>query len=349
MIALEHVGARAGEFHLRDVSVTVPAGAWGIVLGAAGSGKTTLLETIAGVQHATTGRVLLRGVDVTALPPEHRRLGIVYQHGYLFPHLTVAENVGYGTSNADRVREISARLGADQLVGRPVASLSGGERQIVALARALAPQPDILLLDEPFAALDPRRRVRIRTELRRLQRERGMTVLHVTHDFAEAGTLGDLAIVLEEGMLLQVAPPATLFQKPVSGAVADFLGADNVYAGRVESPPASVETEGRPLHFHGDGIELVGMGEHPGGAGHAVIRGEDVVLSSQRPGPTSARNVLEGTIREVVVHGAQARVTVQVGSTMLVAVVTLAAVDELGLADGGVVVASIKAAAVHLC
>jgi molybdopterin-binding protein len=353
MIALEKVGARAGEFALRDVSVTLPAGAWGIVLGPAGAGKTTLLETIAGVRRATTGRVMLRGLDSTTLPPEHRRLGIVYQHGYLFPHLTVAENVGYGTSDATSVREISERLGADDLVGRPVASLSGGERQIVALARALAPRPDILLLDEPFAALDPRRRMRVRNELRLLQRERGMTVLHVTHDFAEAGTLGDLAIVLEEGRLSQVAAPAILFHKPASGAVADFLGAENVYAGQVERRVASEEgtDEGVPMHFHGEGIELVGMGAHPGGAGHAVIRGEDVVLSTQRPGPTSARNVLEGTILEVAPHGGQARVAVQLieSSAVLVAVVTLGAVNELSLAAGGKVVASIKATAVHLC
>lgn len=348
MIALEQLSSRAGRFELREVSVALPKGAWGIVLGPAGSGKTTLLETIAGVRRATGGRVLLRGTDVTALAPESRRVGIVYQHGYLFPHLSVEENIRYGAADARAARDIAARLGADAFAGRSVTSLSGGERQIVALARALAPEPDILLLDEPFAALDPRRRVRIRAELRRLQRERGTTVLQVTHDFVEAGTLGDLAMVLDRGRLSQVGTPEAVFRRPASGAVADFLGAENVYAGTITrsgGPASEIAT----LSFSGDGLELVSVGDHPGGAGHAVIRGEDVVLARQHPNPSSARNVLEGRILELAPNGVLARVTILIGSTTLVAIITQASASELGLAPGDSVVASIKATAIHLC
>jgi ABC-type Fe3+/spermidine/putrescine transport system ATPase subunit len=197
MIETRALGARAGEFRLHDVSFTLPRGKWGIVLGPAGAGKTTLLETIAGVRRATAGQLLLRGVDVTRLAPEQRGLGIVYQRGYLFPHLSVRENVHYGANDVRWADAMSDRFGASALQARPVASLSGGERQIVALARALARRPDILLLDEPFAALDPRRRTHVRRELHALQRELGMTVLQVTHDFAEAGTLGDVALLVE--------------------------------------------------------------------------------------------------------------------------------------------------------
>ena len=232
MIALETLASRAGSFTLHDITLTLPKGAWGIVLGAAGSGKTTLLETIAGIRAATSGRVLLRGTDVTSLPPDARHVGMVYQHGYLFPHLTVEENIAYG-ADAGRAREMAERFGADAFAGRAVTSLSGGERQVVALARALAPSPDILLLDEPFAALDPPRRVRVRTALRSLLRERGTTVLHVTHDFVEAGTLGDLAIVMERGSIAQLGAPDVLFRKPASASVAEFLGAENVFAGQV--------------------------------------------------------------------------------------------------------------------
>jgi molybdopterin-binding protein len=307
------------------------------------------LETIAGVRDATSGRVVLRGVDATLLPPEARRVGMVYQHSYLFPHLTVDENIGYGTSNAGEAKEIAARLGVDSLATRSVVSLSGGERQVVALARALAPAPDILLLDEPFAALDPRRRVRVRAELRRLQRERGTTVLHVTHDFVEAGTVGDLAVVLDAGRVSQVGTPETVFRKPASGAVADFLGAENVYAGSITRRSVSAPEEIATLSFSGDGLTLIGVGDHPGGAGHAVVRGEDVVLARQHPNPSSARNVLDGRIIEVAPNGVLARVTIATGATTLIAVVTQGSVTDLGLAAGDVVTASIKATAVHLC
>ena len=232
MIETRALDARAGAFALRDISIALPRGAWGIVLGPAGAGKTTFLETIAGVRRVQKGFVLLRGNDVTQVAPEYRALGIVYQHGYLFPHLSVDDNIRYGTRDVAYADAMAERLGASSLRDRAVPSLSGGERQIVALARALAPRPDILLLDEPFAALDPRRRTHVRRVLRGLQRELGMTVLHVTHDFAEAGTLGDYAILLEGGRVIQSGPPAELFRRPATAAVAEFLGAENVYAGQ---------------------------------------------------------------------------------------------------------------------
>ena len=349
MIALEQLSARAGGFELRGVTLRISAGAWGIVLGPAGSGKTTLLEAIAGVRNATGGRVVLRGEDVSRLPPERRGVSIVYQHGYLFPHLTVEENIAYGARDAFAARDMSARLGADALTGRAVSSLSGGERQIVALARALAPCPDILLLDEPFAALDPRRRARVRAELRRVQRENGITVLHVTHDFIEAGTLGDVAVVLEGGMASQVAAPDELFRKPASASIADFLGVENIFSGTVQRLGARLEPALGTLRFSGDGIELIGVGDHPGGAGHAVVRGEDVTVAQRQSGSTSARNALEGRVLSVTVEGVLARVTLEVGTTTLIAIVTQESARTLGLAAGLMVVARIKATAVHLC
>lgn len=349
MVIVRGLSSRAGTFLLHDVSFQLASGAWGIVLGQTGSGKTTLLETIAGVRRAIAGQIVLRDEDVTSHPIEQRRVSIVYQHSYLFPHLTVDENVGYGTMDTRFVSDLGSRFGVDGLRGRPVASLSGGERQLVALVRALARHPDILLLDEPFAALDPRRRIQVRRQLRLMQRESGMTVLHVTHDFAEAGTLGDLAIVLEAGRVIQIGTPTEVFRRPASGSVAEFLGAENVFSGTIQrtATPTSGETD--VLHFTGEGIALVGVGEHAGGAGHAVIRGSDVVLAHARSARTSARNVLDGVVEEVLFDGMIARVAIRVGSTMLVAVVTRSAVDDLGFAPGLAVVASIKAIAVHLC
>jgi len=153
------------------------------------------------VREATRGDVLLRGETVTALPPEQRRLGIVYQRGYLFPHLSVAANVCYGAKDRAWAEEIGRRFGADGLHDRRVASLSGGERQVVAMARAMATRPDVLLLDEPLSALDEARRGRVFEELCALQREEGMTVLMVTHDRAEAEQVGGVRVRLEEGRM----------------------------------------------------------------------------------------------------------------------------------------------------
>lgn len=348
MIETERANVHVGSFALHDVSVKVPRGAWGIVLGPAGAGKTTLLETIAGVRALDGGRVLLREEDVSRRAPEERGVGIVYQHGFLFPHLGVKENVRYGARDVAYADEISARLGVVPLYTRDVRGLSGGERQLVAMARALAPRPDILLLDEPFTALDPRSRARARRAVHALQREQGITVLQVTHDFAEAGTLGDVGIVLERGRVVQMAEPAQLFRKPASGAVAEFLGADNVYAGHIRRQLDSA-TGAESLHFRGEGLDLVGTGDVDDGAGHAVIRGEEVVVATATPGPSSARNVLHGEVVEVLLDPMLARVTIRTGEASLVATMTRGSAESLGLAPGVPVVASVKATAVHLC
>ena len=349
MIEVEALAARAGTFALRDVTFSLPHGAWGIVLGSAGSGKTTLLETIAGVRPAASGRVRLRGADVTQTAPERRGAGIVYQHALLFPHLTVEQNVCYGARDSQHAIALARRLGAGALLARGVRELSGGERQIVALARALAPGPDILLLDEPLAAVDPRGRTRLRRELRALQRELSLTVLHVTHDFGEAGTLGDLAILLDGGRMVQAAAPEQLFRRPVSAAAAEFLGAENVYAGSATPLESGAGDEPGTMLFRSGALRLVGLAAARVPIGHAVIRGEDVVLARARAGTSSARNVLEGVVAEVVRHGALARVTLEVGDLPLVATVTAGSVSELGLLPGSRAVATIKATAVHLC
>jgi molybdopterin-binding protein len=182
-----------------------------------------------------------------------------------------------------------------------------------------------------------------------MQRELGMTVLQVTHDFAEAGTLGDLALLVEDGRLVQAAPPATLFRQPATAAAAEFLGAENVYAGRATLITAGAHDGLGTLRFESGTLTLVAVGEYAGGPCHAVIRGEDVVLARARSGPSSARNVVDGRVGEVAIEGALARVTVDVAGVSLIASVTSSAVRELALAEGVAVVASVKATAVHLC
>ncbi|HEU4566247.1 MAG TPA: ATP-binding cassette domain-containing protein [Gemmatimonadaceae bacterium] len=364
MIAVQSLHARLGQFSLRDVTFTVPTGEYGVVIGPAGSGKTTLLETIAGIIPARGGTIRILDAagaprEADTMPPEARRIGFVYQHGYLFPHLTVEENVAYGAGDRAAAREVAERLGAAALYDRPVRALSGGERQLVAIARALAARPALLLLDEPFSALDPRRRTLVRREVRALHREWGLTTLQVTHDFTEAGLLGDVAILLDGGRVLQYGPPERVFREPASPYIAEFLGAENVFAGTVRvlgdaapdwlaGEPAGLARGHHALEFRAGPLTIYTVGDAAAEAGYAVIRAEEVLLALE-PHPSSARNQFRGRIAEVATLGALTRVTVDISGVPLVAALTTRSAQELELVAGREVWASFKAMAVHLC
>jgi molybdopterin-binding protein len=348
-----------GGFELRDVSFEVPDHGYGVVIGPAGSGKTTLLEAIAGIIPPRGGEVQLGGRVVTRSPPDERGAGIVYQHGYLFPHLSVQENLRYGARDEVTVEELVRRLEIAPLRERDVRSLSGGERQLVSLARALARRPEVLLLDEPFSALDPRRRTRTRREVRALHREWGFTALQVTHDFTEAGLLGDVAILLDGGRVLQHGPPEEVFRRPASPYIAEFLGAENVFAGTariladkapdwLEGEPSSLSHGNHAIEFTSGPLTLYTVGSATEGPCYAVIRSEEVTLSLS-PQSTSARNEFRGRVVEVGALGAFARVTLDVDGVPLVAAVTTRSVQEMGLREGSVVYATFKALGVHLC
>lgn len=233
MISLNEVGVRAGAFTLAAVSFTIPSGAFGMVVGAAGSGKTTMLEVIAGVRAVTTGTIALHQHDVTTLPPEQRGVGLVYQRGALFPHRSVADNINWSAGSAAAQRLIVDRLGIAGLFNTPVSALSGGERQLVALARALVRvrtcldrgEPGVLLLDEPFSALDPRRRLATREAVREFHRDWKLTTLMVTHDTADARR-ADVAVLLDAGRVVQSGVPGEMLKAPARDDVAYFLQGD---------------------------------------------------------------------------------------------------------------------------
>jgi molybdate/tungstate transport system ATP-binding protein len=342
MISVAKLAARVGAFALEDISFDVPHGAYGVVIGPTGSGKTTLLEVIAGLVPQRGGALSLGGRDATHEPADARNVGLVYQLGFLFPHLSVEDNVRYGAADADTARAIARRFGVADLYARPVRSLSGGERQLVALARALARRPAVLLLDEPFSALDPARRAAARRELRAIHREWGLTTLHVTHDFAEAGSLGDVAVLLDAGRVLQSGPPADLFRHPKSPYVAEFLGADNVFAG-------DVVMDGSGATFRSGTLSISVGGPATAGPCNAIVRAEEILVARRTPAPSSARNQFEGRVTEIASVGPLWRVTIDVNGTSLVAALTTYSADELALKIGDVAYFTFKATAVHLC
>ncbi|WP_421119456.1 sulfate/molybdate ABC transporter ATP-binding protein [Aquihabitans daechungensis] len=244
-IEITNVGKRFGDFvALEDVSVSIPSGSLTALLGPSGGGKSTLLRIIAGLENADEGRVEIEGVDATALPPQKRNVGFVFQHYAAFKHLSVARNVAFGLEIRKRPKdEIKARVAEllelvhlDQFGDRLPAQLSGGQRQRMALARALAVEPTVLLLDEPFGALDAKVRKELRDWLRRLHDEVHVTTVFVTHDQEEALEVADEIVVINDGRVEQIGTPDSLYDEPESDFVMSFLGPVTKLRGQLVRP-----------------------------------------------------------------------------------------------------------------
>ena len=239
-VRLDGVVKRFGDVVAVDgIDLDVREGEFFSMLGPSGSGKTTCLRMIAGFERPTSGRVLLDGVDVGDRPPYERDVNTVFQDYALFPHMTVAENVGYGlmvrkAPKAERAARADDALEMVQLGGfgaRRPAQLSGGQRQRVALARALVMRPKVLLLDEPLGALDLKLRQAMQVELKEIQQRVGLTFIYVTHDQEEALTMSDRLAVFNQGRIEQVGTPAEVYERPATGFVAGFVGVSNVLEG----------------------------------------------------------------------------------------------------------------------
>ncbi|MDH5615341.1 MAG: ABC transporter ATP-binding protein, partial [Acidimicrobiia bacterium] len=285
------------------VDLTIEDGEFFSMLGPSGSGKTTCLRMIAGFERPTSGRLLLRGTDVSGLPPYDRDVNTVFQDYALFPHMTVAENVGYGlmvrkvgqAERRNRVDEALALVHLETLGNRRPAQLSGGQRQRVALARALVNRPSVLLLDEPLGALDLKLRQEMQIELKALQREVGITFIYVTHDQEEALTMSDRLAVFNHGRVEQIGTPADVYESPRNAFVAGFVGVSNV----VESAMAA-RLRGAPEPF--------------------TVRPEKITLSDRTVEPPDGTVSVEGTVIEATYLGMYSRYRVDVdGAVLLVA------------------------------
>jgi molybdopterin-binding protein len=353
MIRFEDVALAQGGFRMTGLTLSVPEGGYALMIGPTGAGKTTLLEAVAGHVPPTRGRILLGGVDMTTVPPEARGVGFVYQSYHLFPHLSVRDNIGYGlrrhpaSEAAARVTELATLLRLTPLLDRRIRGLSGGEQQRVALARALAPRPRILLLDEPFAAVDPLLRRALRHQLRTIREREQVTILHVTHDVEDALRLGDLVAVLDGGRILQTGAPEEVFRFPNSPFVAEFLGSGTVLRGRVVHTGDAAAGGGRfAARFECGGLALEVIAEREG-EGHALIRPEDVLVS-RTAFPDYPRNRFAATVTRVERLGPVAQVHLDAAGVSLSASVTTATAEALALAPGDAVTAAIKATAIHL-
>ncbi|TSE21391.1 Spermidine/putrescine import ATP-binding protein PotA [Tepidimonas alkaliphilus] len=294
-LKLEHARLRypgSPRAALDDVSLALPAGALGVLLGPSGCGKTTLLRALAGLERLDEGQLTLEGQTVAARgvhwPPEARRIGMVFQDYALFPHLSVADNVGYGLhrwtrlQRQQRVAEVLALVGLQGYERRYPHELSGGQQQRVALARALAPRPRLLLLDEPFSSLDVDLRERLAQELRTILKAAGITALFVTHDQMEAFALGDLIGVMHEGRLHQWDDAYTLYHRPATRFVAEFIG-HGVFA------PARIVARGErvvvqtPLGELEDIAECPLPSAFPDGLCEVLLRADDIVHDDASP------------------------------------------------------------------
>src|SRR5215216_3813968 len=307
-----------------DVGFRVAAGEIVVLLGPSGCGKTTTLRCIAGLEDPTSGEILIGGVTVSApeqdilVLPRLRNIGMVFQSYAVWPHMTVRQNVSYplrhrknggGDINA-QVNETLELVGLGEYAERPVTSLSGGQMQRVALARSLVYRPQLLLLDEPLSNLDAKLRIRLRDELRRILKMTGMTGLYVTHDQAEAVVLGDRIGVMREGKLLQMAPPAEIYNRPADSFVANFTGASNVLLGKVLARSGDKAT----IDLGADG-RIEAWTPQPlavGDKARVALRAENVRLGEKGPA-----NAFSGRVIERRYQGMQTVYDVELGGQRL--------------------------------
>ena len=342
-IELDHVTIRFGGFTaVKDVSLRINGGEFFSILGPSGCGKTTLLRTISGFLEPTEGAVRIAGQDMAGIGSNKRPTALIFQNLALFPLMSVAENIGYGL----RVRGVAKeerRRKADELLrlvalpdqgDKRISELSGGQKQRVAVARALAVEPKVLLLDEPLSALDLRLRQHMRTELRAIQKRVGITFIYITHDQGEALTMSDRIAVMNAGVIEQLGTPRQVYERPATRFVAGFIGTSNLVEGQVERVDGGFA---RVSYTDQDRVIVpVPDSVRPSDKVEVSIRPEKIDLHRGVP-PTSATggSVLSGVVTEVVYHGTSTNYTVSTSAGADFTVFDQNASNAEDLADRG--------------
>jgi ABC-type Fe3+/spermidine/putrescine transport system ATPase subunit len=320
ILEMKHITKRFGHLvAVNDVSISLQRGKLITFLGPSGCGKTTLLRTISGFTEPDEGEIVLDGQVITGIPPNNRDTAMVFQNYALFPHMTVAQNIGFGLQIRKRPKqeidaEVERLLDLVQMEGlgnRKPHELSGGQQQRVALARALSLHPKILLLDEPLSNLDANLRVSMREEVRKLQRRLDLTIIFVTHDQEEAMSISDLLVVMDHGVVKQIGPPTEVYENPVDDFVANFIGHVNFFPGEV----ADLSWGEMTFNISQGSLKLdkpkfpVSVGDKL----RAVVRPESIDIVAAEKEVADAENVVEGRVEGAMYIGSVMRFTIAAG------------------------------------
>jgi len=344
MLSVKNITKQFDDFSLTNVSFTVNQGDYFILLGESGAGKSLVLETLAGLVQPDSGAIFLDNQDITHIKIQHRRIGLVFQDHAVFPHLNVRENMVYALyglklstqSKKETVGTVSRQLSIEHLLDRRPSSLSGGELQRVALARTLVQKPRILLLDEPLASLDNRLKTELRSLLRSIH-QKGHTLVHVTHDYEEALSLGTRIAIMDHGRIVQEGTPENVLLRPQSEFVAHFAGLRNFF-------PVTLHRDRDKTFAQTGNLKINMVTEESQNEGYLLLRGEDIVLSND-PVNTSMTNSFHGKITEIALSRYGNEVTIDIGIP-LHARVAPGTVARLGLSVGNNIWSHFKATAV---
>ena len=344
MIKLENVSKNWKDFSIINMNLEIKKGEYFVILGPTGAGKTLLLETIAGFYYPDNGKIMIDNNNITFLSPEKRNIGFVYQEYMLFPHYTVFENIAYGLrirgikNVEEQVEKMADLVNIKHLLYRYPKTLSGGEKQRIAIARALIIKPSILLMDEPLSALDALTQKNLRDELKRIHSETGVTTIHVTHDQEEALILGDRIGIMDKGKIVQTGTPEKIFRKPSTEFVANFVGVENLFTGKAEIKKGITEIKIKNVVLY----SIV----RKSGKVNVSVRPEDIIISKEKM-KSSARNVLSGNVVEVKDKGAIIQLKIDCGLPF-VAVITRQSFLDLSINIGSKIYLYFKAGNVHL-
>ncbi len=343
MLKMNSIDKRLGDFHLQNINLDINEDEYFVILGPTGTGKTVVLELIAGLHNPDKGDIFFGEKNLLKLYPEQREVGFVYQDYALFPHLTVKENIIFGmkirkysekTINT-KLNDMVEMLGIKHLLDRYTSTLSGGEQQRAALARALVTSPKILLMDEPLSALDPRSKDIFKNELKSIHKNLSTTTIHVTHDFNEALFLADRIGVMHEGSIIQVGTPQEIFRKPQNTFVANFVGIENVFEGQINGNLINLTPD---VSFY--------TVKNSSGRTNVAVHPEDIAISKELV-DKSTNNNFYGKVLSIVNNGPLCKLTLDIG-VPLVCLTTAQYIKDMSLSIDDNVWADFDDSAVHV-
>lgn len=346
MLEVKNLSKNLGNFSIDNISFSINAGEYFVLLGPSGAGKTVLLESLAGIIKPDTGSISLNGTDITNLETQKRGIGLLFQDQALFPHMTVIKNIQYGLKLRkfkkedinNKTEKLFNEYGIKDLLNRYPLTLSGGEKQRVALARMMALTPSVLLLDEPLSALDTRSKREIRKFLASLK-DKNVAVIHVTHDYEEALSLATKLGIMENNTITRIDTPDEILHHPESGFVAEFIGIKNFYKGTLK------KIDETSANFMTKGVMFSLLTNEKDGSGSIIINSEDITLSTH-PSESSARNTFEGKVIDICQARLGKEIILDIG-VEIAAIITEKSLKSLEIKVGKTLFATIKATSIR--